>query len=213
MVASCTKRRFQCRRFGHGSGWIRSIRASECCRRPGQQFGGVAGEQPDIADVMGLDLRQDLRHAVDIGFAADEAGVGKGARFRDQMLAAAESDFEPDRVDRRVEQPGEIRRCGAAISSDKPRQQMLDQVGLMRPQSCDPCGGQRTSHAGARASPGDASRFVALAGWRAHRSVWYSRYSSRVRGSIDEIYICSSMGMRALAIDAEAVEGCGIEAR
>ncbi len=29
-VESCTKRRFQCRRFGHGSGWIRSIRASAC---------------------------------------------------------------------------------------------------------------------------------------------------------------------------------------
>ena len=30
MLASCTKRRFQCRRFGHGSGWIRSIRTSDC---------------------------------------------------------------------------------------------------------------------------------------------------------------------------------------
>ena len=28
-LSSCTKRRFQCRRFGHGSGWIRSTRASE----------------------------------------------------------------------------------------------------------------------------------------------------------------------------------------
>lgn len=25
----------------------------------------------------------------------------------------------------------------------------------------------------------------------AHRSVWYRRYSSRARGSIDEMYICS----------------------
>ncbi len=39
---------------------------------------------------MGFDLRQDLGHAVDIGFAADEAGRGKGSRFRDQMFAAAE---------------------------------------------------------------------------------------------------------------------------
>ena len=113
-VASCTKRRFQCRRFGHGSGWIRSIRAHRLRRRPCQQFGGVAGEQADIADIVGLDLRQDLRHAVDIGLAADEADIRKGLRFRDQMFAAAESDFEPDvleSADRRVGEIGRSRRC------------------------------------------------------------------------------------------------------
>ena len=73
-------------------------------RRPGHQFGGVAREQPDVADIVRLDLRQDFRHAVDVGLAADEAGIGKGERFGDQMLAAAEPDFEPDIVDRRVEQ-------------------------------------------------------------------------------------------------------------
>ena len=36
---------------------------------------------------------------------------GKGERFRDQMLAAAEPDFEPDIVDRRIEQLGEIGRA------------------------------------------------------------------------------------------------------
>jgi hypothetical protein len=30
-----------------------------------------------------------------------------------------------------------------------------------------------------------------IAGCDTHRSVWYSRYNSRVLGSIDEIYICS----------------------
>ena len=44
--------------------------------------------------------------------------VGKGARFRDQMFAAAKSDLEPDVVDRPVEQVGEIGRAGAAISSE-----------------------------------------------------------------------------------------------
>ena len=68
-------------------------------RRPGQQFGGIAGEQADIADIVRLDLRQDLCHAVDIGLAADEAGVREGARFRHQMLAAAEADLEPDIVE------------------------------------------------------------------------------------------------------------------
>ena len=83
---------------------------------------------------MGFDLRQDLGHAVDIGLAADEAGIGKGARFRDQMLAAAESDFEPDFVGRRIEQAGEIGRAGLRDVERKPRQQMLDQIGLVRAQ-------------------------------------------------------------------------------
>src|SRR6266576_645291 len=78
-VASCTNRRFQCRRFGQGSGWIKSIRAIDR---------GGARKQPDVADVVRLDLRQDFCHAVDIGLAADEADVRKRARFGDQMLAA-----------------------------------------------------------------------------------------------------------------------------
>ena len=72
-------------------------------RRPCQQFGGVAREQPDVADVVRLDLRQDFRHTVDIGLAADEARLRKSLRFRDQMFAAAESDFETNDVNRRIE--------------------------------------------------------------------------------------------------------------
>ena len=33
---------------------------------------------------------------------------GKARRFGDQMLAAAEADFEPDLASRRVEQFGEV---------------------------------------------------------------------------------------------------------
>ncbi len=33
-VASCTKRRFQCRRFGQGSGWIRSMRVERARQAP-----------------------------------------------------------------------------------------------------------------------------------------------------------------------------------
>ncbi len=36
---------------------------------------------------------ENLRHAVDIGLAADEAGLRKRERFGDQMFAAAESDL------------------------------------------------------------------------------------------------------------------------
>src|SRR5260370_8152933 len=100
--------------------------------QPGQQLGGVAGEEPDIADVVRLYLRQDLRHAVDVGLATDEADLGGGARFRDQVFAAAESDFEPDFIGPRIEQPSEIGRAGAADVERKPGQQMFDQIGLMR---------------------------------------------------------------------------------
>ena len=72
-------------------------------RRPCQQFGGVAREQPDVGDVVCLDLREDLCHAVDIGLAADEADIREGNRLRDQMLAATEADLQPDGLERLFE--------------------------------------------------------------------------------------------------------------
>jgi hypothetical protein len=80
---------------------------------------------------VGLDLRQDFRHAVDIGLAADEPGVGKGLRLRDQVLAAAEADFEPDILDVAIKQLGKPRRCGRGDVERQMRQQVVDQVGLM----------------------------------------------------------------------------------
>src|SRR5258707_12411746 len=100
--------------------------------QPGQQLDGIAGEEPDIADVARLDLRQDLSHAVDVGLATDEGDLGEGARFRDQVFAAAESDFEPDFIGRRIEQLSGIGHAGAGDVERKPRQQMFDQIGLMR---------------------------------------------------------------------------------
>src|ERR1700709_272140 len=82
-------------------------------RDPCQQFGGVAREQPDIADVMRFDLSQNLRHAVDIGFAADEAGCWESTRFGDQMLASAKSDFETHAIGGWIEQIGEFGWTGA----------------------------------------------------------------------------------------------------
>src|SRR5260370_39132920 len=99
---------------------------------PGQKLGGIAGEQADVADVMGLDLSQDLGHAVDIGFAANKTRVRKCARFRDQMFAAAESDFEPDAIDRSVEYFSEIGRARCRDVEGKPRPQMFDQIGRVR---------------------------------------------------------------------------------
>jgi hypothetical protein len=51
------------------------------------------------------------------------------------MLAATKADFEPDSIDRHAEQPGEVGRLRAANVQRKPRQQVCDQAGLVRPQS------------------------------------------------------------------------------
>ena len=104
--------------------------------------------------------------------AADEAGGGKGARFRDQMLAAAESDFEPDFIGPRIEQVSEIGRAGAGDVERKPRQQMFDQIGLMRaepvalasPEQC-------TARLRGDAVVGRRIAFRSIAGCNTHRSV------------------------------------------
>ncbi len=98
--------------------------------QPCQQLSGIAGEQPDVADAMGFDLGQNFCHAVDVGLAADESDICKGARFRNQMLAAAKSDFEPDVANRRLEQLSETVRRGAADIERQMRQQVFDQVSL-----------------------------------------------------------------------------------
>ena len=116
---------------------MRSIRASECGGAHVSNFRGIAGEQPDVGDVVGFDLRQDLRHAVDIGLAADEPDIGKSLCLGDQMFAAAEPDLQPDIADRPVEQFGEFRRLRTVRTFNverQPRQQLLDQVELMHPQ-------------------------------------------------------------------------------
>ena len=160
-------------------------------RRPGQQFGGIAGEQPDVADVVSFDLRQDFRHAVDVGLAADEAGIGKGERFGDKMLAAAEADLEPDIVDGGSNSPARSAGRGRDVER-KPRQQMIDQVGLVLAQLVALAPPEeRAVPVRGRVVAGRAIMIVGIAGCDAHRSVWYSRWNSRARGSIDEMYSCS----------------------
>src|ERR1700739_4938748 len=102
------------------------------------------------------------------------------------MFAAAESDLEPCRIKRPVEQPGEIGRRGAADIERQPRQQLLDQVELM--------GAKLVALAASeeRARPpiaglGQGLAIVGLERSAAHRSVWYSRCNSRARGSIEEM--------------------------
>jgi hypothetical protein len=68
--------------------------------RPCQQLGGIACEQPDVADGMRFDLRQNLGHAVDVGLAAMKPGLGGASAIR----CSPPEGFESDIVDRRIEQ-------------------------------------------------------------------------------------------------------------
>ena len=100
-------------------------------QRPCEQFGGVPREQTDVCDVVRFDLSKNFCHAVDVRFAADEAGPRKRERFGNHVLAAAESDFETKLVDRRIEQRAWVGCIRVAEIQREMRQKMLDQVSLM----------------------------------------------------------------------------------
>ena len=117
--------------------------------------------------------------------------AGKTPRFRDQMLTAAEADFEPDIADRRGEQAGKIGRAGTADVERQARQQLLDQAGLMRAKLVTLAPSEERALRGSGRVVGRGVAVVGIAPGDAHRKVWYSRCSSRARGSIDEMYICS----------------------
>ena len=72
------------------------------------------------------------------------------------------------------------------------RQQIVDQVGLMNAELVALAAAEERAARMRRRAV--IRRRVAIAGiaWgHRHRSVWYSRYNSRARGSIEEMYICS----------------------
>ena len=92
-----------------------------------------------------VELREDLRHPVDVGLAADEAGGGIGVGLGKQMLAAAEADFQPYRRDGGVEQQFGALRCrlgrcrSQAAATATPSGRPDDDA------ACVPCAGRRTS--------------------------------------------------------------------
>jgi hypothetical protein len=141
---------------------------------------------------VGFDLGQDLGHAVDVGFATEKSAGRKGQRLLDQMFAAAKPDLQPDLGGRRIEQGGKIRWRRPGDVEGEARQEMFDQIGLVCPQPVPLTAAEESAV---------SMIGCAIIGWRAacgaraarhaHRSVWNSRYNSRARGSIEEIYICS----------------------
>ena len=117
---------------------------------------------------------------------------GKCLRFRDQVLAAAESDFEPDIVDVAFEQFGEPVRRGRPDIERQMRQQIVDQVGLVDAELVALAAAEeRAARMQRRTVIRRRVAVSGLVGCSDHRSVWYSRYNSRALGSIEEMYICS----------------------
>lgn len=73
-------------------------------RQPAKNRNSIGIVQTHITDAGLIDMRQQFGHAVDEWLAADDAHVAICLRLRDQVLTAAEADFQPYVINRRVEQ-------------------------------------------------------------------------------------------------------------
>ena len=106
------------------------------------------------------------------------------------MLAAAEADFEPDIIDVRREQAGEIGRSRVAdVERDAAANARSDRPGAAKLVALAPP--EERAVRMRSVIPGRCIAMGGIAPCAVHRRVWYSRCNSRARGSIDEIYICS----------------------
>ena len=101
----------------------------------------VAGMEADVPDPRLLDAAQGHRHPVHEGLAADQPDAGMGHGLRDEVLAPAEADLEPERtgpleerreVERRAVRPGAPAAHPAARRHPQPRQQLVEEPSLRR---------------------------------------------------------------------------------
>ena len=74
-ISSCTKRRFQCRRFGHGSGWIRSMRLNDASGSQSIRSAASSKCRRILRRLSLLDRGERLGHAVDERLDAEKAGL------------------------------------------------------------------------------------------------------------------------------------------
>ncbi len=101
--------------------------------KPVEQRTGVAEMQPDILERIVLDRDQRFADGVDETVRADEADARMGLGLRNQMLGAAEADFQPHRVDIAEHGTQIGGRWFCQIERER-RQQRLEQRGLARAQ-------------------------------------------------------------------------------
>ena len=85
-----------------------------------------------LASLSRVDGGQRFGDGIDEGVRADEAGARIGLRLRDQMLGAAEADFQAHLVERLTKQRAQIGRRGLGEIERELRQQRVEQRGLPR---------------------------------------------------------------------------------
>ena len=71
------------------------MRCKDACGSQATRSAASPANSLTLAPRPALELREDLRHPVDVRFAADEAGCGMRVRLGQKMLAAAETDLQP----------------------------------------------------------------------------------------------------------------------
>src|SRR5690606_28552934 len=88
--------------------------------------------QADIIEIIVVDGDQRLADGVEESVGTDKAAFGMRDRLRDQMFAAAETDFQTQRLRRLRKQRSEIGRRRLRQIDGKPWQQVVEQLGLSR---------------------------------------------------------------------------------
>jgi hypothetical protein len=99
-------------------------------RQGGEEEACVVGEEADVGEVVVGDRGGQAGDAVLEDLAADKADLRVRLGLRGKVLAAAEADFQPDRLDR-------VRKQGREVDRQRERQrgqQRLGQALLARPQ-------------------------------------------------------------------------------
>lgn len=91
----------------------------------------IVGVDADILQIAVLDMAQGRGHAVQEGFATDHQGVGPPRRLGRHMLAAAETDLQPDLGRLGHHRPG-VQRPGLGIGHGDGGQQGVHQRRLTR---------------------------------------------------------------------------------
>ena len=144
-VAAETSRRFWWRFFGQGSGNRIKARPMLASRQPAQQRAGVVGVEPDVGELLLGDGAQNLDDPVLERLAADEAHAAVVPGLPEEVLAAAETDLEPDLLDGRREEGFQMRRRRLRRVEREARQRALPQRGLpgaRRPSTSSPVAAQ-----------------------------------------------------------------------
>ena len=103
-------------------------------RQPVEHLRRVVVVKADVFSAALLDMPDQLCHGIDEGFDTDETGRRVFDGPVDQVLAAAEADFQPDPLDGVLEQRLDVRRRGRREIEPENRQHRFQMRCLQRAQ-------------------------------------------------------------------------------